>query len=441
MISYERVAQNLANAFLAGPWTAEYLARRGRRALRRRVGRWMAALVARVLQRFPVPARIPPGGLVNFLRGDTGLRRALTLEQSRGHCSEDVLYCAPHVMAPHPAAVGWPVPALPTPGALADWLGLRPNELDWFADLRGLQRRTADGPLRHYAYRWLERPGRRPRLLEVPRSRLRAIQRRLLHDLLDNIPPHDAAHGYRRGRSTLSCASPHVGRRVVVRFDLRDFFASVRASRVFALFRTAGYPEGVARLLTGLCTNTVPDAVLRSAPRPCAEAYARFRQRHLPQGAPTSPALANLCAYRLDCRLAGLAAELGAAYTRYADDLTFSGGEDFERSVRRLNVLVCRVGLEEGFEVNLRKTRVMRRSTRQIVLGVVVNERPNVSRTEFDRIKAILCNCVRHGPASQNRAGVADFRAHLLGRVAHVSRLNPGRGAKLRALLELVPWG
>lgn len=426
---------NLAAAFLAGPWTADGLTRRGRIAVGGRAGRWMRQLAGRVLQTFPSPARIPVGGLVAFLRADA------ELERQSEHCRATELLCHPPVMAPDPAAAAWAVPPIATPGALADWLGLSPAELDWFAGVRGLHSRQPEGPLRHYRYRWLERPGRRPRLLEVPKRRLKAIQRTLLHGVLEYVPAHDAAHGYRRGRSALTCASPHAGRRVVVRFDLRDFFASVRASRVFALFRTAGYPEGVARTLTGLCTNTVSDDVLRSSPRPAPDGYARFRLPHLPQGAPTSPALANLCAYRLDCRLAGLAAKLRAVYTRYADDLTFSGGEELERSLRRLNVLVCRLGLEEGFEVNLRKTRVMRRSVRQTVLGVVVNERPNVGRAEYDELKAILYNCVQHGPAAENRNGHTDFRAHLLGRIAHISHLNSRRGGRLRALFDRIRWG
>src|SRR5207248_9475177 len=139
------------------------------------------------------------------------------------------------------------------------------------------------------------------------------------------------------------------------------------------------------------------------------------RAAHLPQGAPTSPALANLCAYRLDCRLDALARSLGAAYTRYADDLAFSGGEELERGARRFQVLVCRVALEEGFEVHTRKSRFMRRAVRQQLAGVVVNDRPNVKRADFDALKAILCNCARHGPASQNRDGRGAFRAYLPG--------------------------
>ncbi len=82
----------------------------------------------------------------------------------------------------------------------------------------------------------------------------------------------------------------------------------------------------------------------------------------------------------------------------------------------------------------------MRRAVRQQLAGVVVNERPNVKRSDFDELKAILCNCARHGAASQNREGRADFRAYLLGRVAYVGLINPSRGAKLRRWLERISW-
>jgi hypothetical protein len=293
--------------------------------------------------------------------------------------------------------------------------------------------------LHHYTYHWLPARSGKRRLVERPKARLKAIQRRLLHDVLDLIPPHEAAHGYRRGRSVLSYAAAHVGQRIVLRFDLKDFFPSVRAARVHALFASAGYPREVARALTGLCTNVVPPDVLSELG--AARDRDLFAARHLPQGAPTSPALANLCAHRLDCRLAGLAREVGARYTRYADDLAFSGGEELARCARRFQVMVCRLALDEGLEVNTRKSRFMRRSVRQQLAGIVVNEHLNYGRAAFDRLKAILVNSARHGPASQNREGVADFRGHLAGRIAYVTQINSGRGQKLRALFERIEWG
>jgi hypothetical protein len=282
------------------------------------------------------------------------------------------------------------------------------------------------------------------RLLEMPKPRLKAIQRRLLHEILDQIPPHLAAHGYRRGHSIVSYSAPHASQAIVLRFDLRHFFPSIRSSRVHALFRTAGYPAAVARALTGLCTNVVPPEIWSGPEWQEGQREIGLRRwfaaAHLPQGAPTSSALANLCAFRLDCRLAGLASAVGARYTRYADDLAFSGPERLEHSARRFQVHVGRIALEEGFEINTRKSRFMRQGIRQQLMGIVVNAHPNFRRDQYDRLKAILYNCVRYGSASQNRQALVDFRSHLAGRVAYVQMLNPGRGRRLRALFDRIVW-
>ena len=142
----------------------------------------------------------------------------------------------------------------------------------WLADARGLERDTPHRRLRNYTYRWQPRPDGPPRPIARPKQRLKEIQRWILHEILDRIPQHDAAHGFVPGRSVRTHAALHVGRASVVRLDLEDFFATVPAGRVFGIFRTAGYPEAVAHTLTGLCTNGVPGRVARSpaepAPRP-----------------------------------------------------------------------------------------------------------------------------------------------------------------------------
>jgi hypothetical protein len=166
-----------------------------------------------------------------------------------------------------------------------------------------------------------------------------------------------------------------------------------------------------------------------------------YQRPHLPQGAPTSPSLANLATYRLDCRLAGLAKAIGADYTRYADDLVFSGNTEFARKVARFYIHACAIVLEEGFEVQTRKTRIMHQSVSQRAGGIVLNDHMNVSRTYYEQLKAILHNCIIHGPAAQNRNGVADFPAHLSGQVAHVEMVSPARGKKLRSQFEQINWG
>src|SRR5690606_33671204 len=139
----------------------------------------------------------------------------------------------------------WAVPPLTTPESLARWLGLDPRARDWFADYQGREKRSPSGSNRRYTYRWVAKRDGSARLVEVPCGRLKAIQRRLLDHLLAGVPSHEAAHGFRTGRSVRTYAEPHVGRRVVLKLDLRDFFPSVSAGRVVSLFLTIGYPEPV----------------------------------------------------------------------------------------------------------------------------------------------------------------------------------------------------
>src|SRR5262249_41571530 len=99
-----------------------------------------------------------------------------------------------------------------------------------------------------------------------------------------------------------------------------------------------------------------------------------------------------------------------------------------------------RIVLEEGFEVHPRKTCFMRQGVRQQLVGVVLNKGLNVRRDEYDRLKAILYNCARYGPDSQNGAGRPDFRAYLFGRLAYVAQLTPSRGRRLRTLFDRIVW-
>jgi hypothetical protein len=437
----------LADAMLAGDADAAAARARCAQVIGRRA-RWLAPLCQDMVARFAsswhdgsrrqlAEAIIAAPG---FLRAWQGPRRPVIRRYP----------VASPRMAPPPLALGEiALPDLPTPGAIAEWLGSTPAQLDWLADVRGWTARRNEPRLRHYTFRWVPKRSGGFRLLEIPKRRLLCIQRRILAELLEFVPPHEAAHGFRAAHSSLTNARAHVGQAVVVRMDLQDFFVSVGAPRVDALLRTLGYPEAAARVLTGLCTTSAPACAL-DARDPARYAFElpqlgwtdrkRLLAPHLPQGAPTSPALANLCAFRLDLRLSAAASDAGARYTRYADDLSFSGGADFARNVERFASLAAAIAAEEGFAVNHRKTRIMPRGQRQEVTGVVVNTKPNLRRADFDRLKAILTNCIRNGPREENRRGAGDFRSHLQGRIAHAAMLNPKRGAKLRSLFRQIAW-
>jgi RNA-directed DNA polymerase len=434
------LAEELADAFLDGRWRAEDLAERGAGRLDRWPS-WLDALAfaaAGIDRSAPSQRRGELVGLIDaFLRvrpaEPPGIDPPLILRR----------------LAPtrRTLAHDWPVARIGSVVALAERLELSDGQLAWLADIRSLERTVAREKLRNYRYRWVARRSGLPRLLEAPKARLKEIQRWLLHEILDQVPLHDAAHGFTRGRSVRTHAARHIGQPAVLRLDLRDFFSSVTAGRVYGIFRTLGYAPSVAHVLTGLCTNTIPTAVwngLGPAVQPSLIQPRFWLGRalatpHLPQGAPTSPALANLAAFGLDRRLSGLATKSNLHYSRYADDLTFSGGMPRRRR-GPLVELVAKITADEGFRLHPDKSTLRTASQRQLVTGVVINAKLNTPRDEYDRLRAILHHHATNRPDGCVPGAPVDMQAHLRGRVAWVSSLNPHRGEKLRRLLDAIDW-
>ncbi len=436
----KKVIQALASGILAGglqnDWIVEVCG-----AVLGDYPLFSARLARRLARAFPNQRRPPQRRVELFLLDDKALRTFLFRHLIANPC--DVPRFA-RMVPEKGAPEKWVLPEITSVGDLANHLDLEIPSLRWLADLTGMERRVGDGPLRHYCRRWIKKRDGSARLIESPKPRLKQIQRRILCGILNQIEPHEAAHGFRAGRSIATFARPHTGKAMVLRMDLRDFFLCVNASLVSAIFRTAGYPERVANLLAGLCCSVTPlDALMANPGLQRDRTWSmrkRFELPHLPQGAPTSPALANLAAFRLDLRLAALAKRADVAYTRYADDVTFSGAENFARSVERFQILVAAICLEEGFEVHHRKTRAMSRSVSQRSAGLVLNERVACPRKDFDQLRAILHNCAKHGPDLENRDHHPDFRAHLAGRIAHITSIDPGRRERLQRLWDQIQW-
>jgi retron-type reverse transcriptase len=438
MATQQHIAHALAVAVTAGQINEKEIVERAARVLGRR-WRWLRPLARRIEDEFANGTRPRQATIRQWLIADVGFRRAL-----RQHPVDVVseIHSEPEMSAATGSASKWQVPSITTLQELADWVALPLEELEWLADRRG-QEPSAQPKYRRYRYRLLSKGSRRFRLIEIPIYRLKLLQRRLLSGLLNQIEPHDASHGFRKGRSIHTFTANHTGREVVMKIDLQDCFATIGFGRVSHLFRRAGYPERVADTLAAIATNTVPEEVWDSANGvhqfvPAQRLPSIYGRAHLPQGAPTSPAIANLCLYKLDLRLTGLASACGAIYSRYADDLAFSGDADFARCVNRVRHQIAAIIQDEGFHVNHHKTRVMRASTRQRIAGVVVNQHRNIERREYDRLKAILHNCVKHGVESQNRENHSEFYAHLTGRVAFVEAVNPHRGCRLRELFNQI---
>jgi hypothetical protein len=228
------------------------------------------------------------------------------------------------------------------------------------------------------------------RLLRVPDPATKAIQRRLLHSVFDGIPIHPAAHGFVHGRSILTNARPHAGRAVVIRMDIIDFFGATSPRRVRRLFRVLGWDAETAALLTRLTTDG----------------------GGLPQGAPSSPRLANLVNVRLDARLARLAEVLGGTYTRYADDMTFSFAVADHAATADLIAATKKIVRQHGYALHLdRKLQIRRRHHRQTVTGLVVNDHVALPRARRRWLRAVEHHVYSGRPATLTRDQLAGWQA------------------------------
>ncbi len=367
------------------------------------------------------------------LREEAAERRRLRAEEIARRKREDIVFLGRGVSAgladrgsdlEKLRAAG--LPELSTPAELAAALGVDIPRLRWLA----FHAETA--MVSHYAHFTVPKKSGGERRLASPLPRLAACQRWILDAVLRPLPTHEAAHGFVPGRSTVSNARPHVGRALVLNLDLVGFFPTLTFPRVRGFFAALGFSPAVATILALLCTA-------------CPRRRVRFRDqaffvatgpRALPQGACTSPALSNLIARRLDARLAGVARKLGWRYTRYADDLSFSCDADGAERVAWMMAKTRHIAEDEGFAINDKKTRVLRRNARQAVTGIVVNERVAVPRKLRKRLRAILHRAGHTGLAAQNREGIPYFRAWLRGMIAYVHMVDPVRGGQLLAKLE-----
>jgi retron-type reverse transcriptase len=322
------------------------------------------------------------------------------------------------------------LPLLSTPADLARALGLSVPQLRWLSFHTEVASRV------HYVSFTVPKKSGGVRTLSAPHRKLARVQEWVLENILNKLPAEPPAHGFLAGRSILTNARPHAGRAVVVNLDLEGFFPSIGFPRVRSVFHRLGYSPAVATILALLCTE---------CPRKQVEYdgkvyHVAIGPRGLPQGACSSPGLSNQVARRLDKRLGGLAKKMGLTYTRYADDLTFSGGPEFNERVGYLMARVRHLAEESGFAVNEKKSRLLRRNAAQSVTGLVVNDRPGVRRKEVKRIRAILHRAKTEGLDKQNRNGREDFRAWLQGKIAYIGMARPEVGAKMmKDFRALVP--
>jgi RNA-directed DNA polymerase len=240
------------------------------------------------------------------------------------------------------------------------------------------------------------------RIIDEPLPSLKEIQKWILKNILNNIDPSKYSMAFIAGSSIKDNAKYHRKQNYVLSLDIKDFFPSINTTKIYRVYKKLGYTNSVAYLLSKLCV----------------------KEDALPQGAPTSPALSNLICWRIDLRISGYAEKHKLQYTRYADDITISG--DF--NPKQLVKFIIQVLKDDGFDVNYKKTRVLRPYQRQIVTGIVVNQNFNIERDKRKLMRQELYYIKKFGLAShmeKKNISKDNYFEHLKGKIAYMKHINP----------------
>ncbi|PON15711.1 RNA-dependent DNA polymerase [Candidatus Entotheonella serta] len=320
------------------------------------------------------------------------------------------------------------LPVFHTPSQLAEAMGLRVGTLRFLAFHRDVSRTS------HYIRFKLPKKTGGERLISAPMPRLKQAQHWVLSNLLVKLTSHDASHEFRHARSLVTNAQPHTGQAVVINMDMKDFFPTVSYPRVKGFFQALGYSEAVGTVLGLICTEAETEEVVLDD----TSWYVALGERHLPQGAPTSPAISNLICRRLDQRLHGIARKFGMIYTRYADDLTFSAEAEAPAAIGKLLRQTRFVVEAEGSQLHPTKTRVMRHHQRQDVTGGVVNQQPAVARKTLKRFRALLHQIETTGPDGKQWGGNPNVLHSIQGFANYVYMVDPDKGTALKQRVQRI---
>ena len=272
-------------------------------------------------------------------------------------------------------------------------------------------------PEDHYRSLWIPKRRGGYRRLDVPDPLLMQVQKNILHHILDGFSVSEAASAYQKNVSAAQAAALHRGKKLVLKLDIRDFFGSITFPLVLGRgFPAAYFPQEVRTLLASLC---------------CLH-------QHLPQGAPTSPALSNLVMKPFDTHMLAWCGERGISYTRYCDDMTFSG--DFKPA----SVIGKTTGFLEtmGMELNREKTVISSQAERQTVTGITVNQVCQLPRDTRRKLRQEVHRVLRYGTGETDPVQSVRCLERLLGRVSYLLQVRPDdawfqeRRKELRKLLK-----
>lgn len=255
------------------------------------------------------------------------------------------------------------------------------------------------------------------RQIVIPSDTLKEIQKNILLKILEAIPVSNRAYGFRKGLSIVDNAKIHVNKECILALDIEDFFPTISAAWITKALIKYGLDKETAGITARLCT------------------YKKF----LPQGSPASPYLSNIVCMELDLALDKLAEQHNCSYTRYADDITFSGNND----VAGILTDAANIIKAFGFNINTDKTHVRFCSQQQLVTGIVVNTRPSVPNSLKKRMRQHIHYCIKFGVKSHVKRiefSGNSFKRHIYGLCSFIKMVDPELGQVFYRQLNEIDW-
>lgn len=283
------------------------------------------------------------------------------------------------------------------------------------------------------------------RWIMSPNEDLKFVQNWIKTNILDKVYIHDAAYGFTKGKSIVNNAEMHVGKELILNIDLYRYFDTITEKRVYGLFKNLGYTEKLSFDLARLLCVRPPKSYsndIRIENR-LKKKFIKIKPAILPQGAPTSPIISNIISTKLDEVLTKYSARCGVCYSRYADDITFSGNRKDMLSL----AIIKKIIRQQGFTINIKKTKYISNCKKQSVTGLTVNNGIFVNKEITKTIKQELYYCLKFGyknhldykqtKGSESKAGYKDW---LFGKICFIYSVEKEKGIKFFSLFNQIDW-
>lgn len=256
------------------------------------------------------------------------------------------------------------------------------------------------------------------RMILAPSMQLKLRQRWVLKEILNHLPVNQCCHGFVHQRSIKTNAQLHINKSQVLCMDIHNFFPSIDIKQVFEVFHDTGYTSNVSWELARLCTH----------------------ENILPQGAPTSPALANIIFNPIDQQILNAIANKNITYTRYADDLIFSSSNDIDFLIP----FVTKIISDNGFEINTDKTHLMKDPHRKVITGLIVTDTVKIPKYYKRKFNQELFYCEKYGVASHLKNCKThkkiNFKEYMYGKAYYVKMIEPALGEQYLQRLDSISW-